>query len=146
MPGTQKKKLPQAAYPVPPRIVGVDWLELPVSKPARSAEIYSAIGLLPRSTVGRAPRLAVGGVELLLRQRRPKAPGNGASPPRQGVRIQLAVDDVDAKRQQLIDLGLKPKPLRRGSRGDRCFEWHDPDGHVFCFVGPARRPEDRNLE
>ena len=143
---SEKKEIPQAGYPTRPRIVGVDWLELPVSKPARSAQIYRSIGLTPRSTVGRYPRLAVGGVELLLRQVRTNKNVNGSKSWARGIRIQLAVDDVDAKRQQLIELGLKPKPLRLGTRGDRLFEWHDPDGHVFCFVGPARRPNERALD
>ena len=149
MPKAVKKKAVEAPYPSAPRIVGVDWLELPVRWPTRSARLYRAIGLVPRTTVGRKPRLAVGGVELLLCRTKHDAAADTTSPkiaPKtSGVRIQMVVDDVDAKRRELIELGLEPGRVKRRPRGDRMFEWRDPDGHVFCFVGPARRADDRSL-
>ncbi len=146
MPNAKKKKLTPAQYPAAPRIVGVDWLELPVARPKRSAQIYQAIGLEPRSTVGPHPRLAAGGVELLLRRaQKTKDTPQASGPPPTGVRLRLAVDDLQAKRQQLIAMGLKPGPMKPNKRGDHAFEWRDPDGHVFCFVGPARKPDDRTL-
>ncbi len=143
---------PTAVYPASPCILGLDWLELTVQHPIRTAATYEAIGFTLRGGGGRQPRLSVGGTTLVLRGARgsPWSPGppglgkgKGTKPkPEQRVRIQLVVDDVEAKRRQLIHLGLKPGPLRRQSRGDWVFEWWDPDGHAICFVGPRRgRPQ-----
>ena len=148
-----KDQLPIAAYPVPPRLVGLDRLELSVAQPAQSAQLYQAIGLSPRTTVGRSPRLALGGMELVLRRQSSALAHNNAlrstskgESPVKGIQLCVTVDDVDAKRRQLIELGLKPSPLRNSKRGDRSFKWQDPDGHVFCFTGPARRPDDRSID
>lgn len=143
-----------AVYPASPCILGLDWLELTVRHPVRTAATYEAIGFTLRGRDGSRPRLSVGGTMLVLHGARgsPGSPGSPRSPnppnpsglskgtkprPEQQVRIQLVVDDVGAKRRQLIHLGLKPGPLRRQSRGDWVFEWRDPDGHAICFVGPT---------
>ena len=75
---------------------------------------------------------------------RPVRNGSVASP--SGVLIQVATDNVNLKRQQLIDLGLRPGPLRRLGRGDRAFEWRDEDGHTVRFVGPSRQPTDKDFK
>lgn len=137
-----------AVYPASPCILGLDWLELTVRHPVRTAATYEAIGLALRGREGSRPKLSAGGMTLVLRGARgsagsPGSPGlgmgKGTEPkPGQRVRIQLVVDDVEAKRRQLTGLGLKPGPLKRQGRGDCVFEWRDPDGHAICFIGPRR--------
>lgn len=125
-------------YPKAPHIIGLDWIELPVRRPVQSAVTYGAIGFQPRPTVGKQPRMALGGAVISFK----RANGNGRVA---GITIQAAVDDVDAKRRQIEALGLKPGPLKTQPRGDRGFEWRDPDGHTVRFVGPARQASDKTL-
>jgi len=140
-----KVKPTPAAYPTSPHIVGIDWVELPVRRPAHSAAIYRAIGFSPRGSTSAARGLAIGGTVILLRRAR-SAQHNGTATPPTGVLIQVATDNVNLKRQQLIDLGLRPGPFRRLGRGDRAFEWRDEDGHTVRFVGPARQPTDKDFK
>lgn len=143
----KKKKKPQPpviTYPTSPHIVGIDWVELPVRRPAHSAAVYRSIGFSPRGSTRAARGLAIGGTVIRLCRARPSQNGDAASST--GVLVQVATDNVNLKRQQLIDLGLRPGPLRRLGRGDRAFEWQDDDGHTVRFVGPARQPTDKNFK
>ena len=139
-----KIKPAPAAYPISPHIVGMDWVELPVRRPAHSAAIYRAIGFSPRGSTSAARGLAIGGTVILLR--RAKSTHNESATSPSGVLIQVATDNVNLKRQQLIDLDLRPGPFRRLGRGDRAFEWRDEDGHTVRFVGPARQPTDKDFK
>ena len=144
----KKKKKDEPAispYPASPHIVGIDWVELPVRRPAHSAAIYREIGFSPRGSTSSGRGLAIGGTVILLR-RRARASQDDDAAPSTGVLIQVATDNVNLKRQQLIDLGLRPGPLRRLGRGDRAFEWQDDDGHTVRFVGPARQPTDKDFK
>ena len=143
---TKRKKdtPPTAAYPTSPYIVGIDWVELPVRRPAHSATLYRQIGFLPRGSTSTGRGLAIGGTVIHLRKAGPTHQGKNTSP--SGMLIQVATDNVNLKRQQLIEMGLKPGPLRRRSRGDRAFEWRDDDGHTVRFVGPARQSTDKNFK
>ncbi len=138
----KKPEPPVTAYPVSPYIIGMDWIELPVREPARSAAVYRSIGFAPRSTAGRYPRLAVGGTVVVLR---PAKGGGGDAKGGGGMMIQVAVDHLENKRAQLRELGLKPGPIRVQGRGDRAFVWRDSDGHGVRFVGPARRADDPKI-
>lgn len=140
----RKNKPTPAAYPTSPHIVGIDWVELPVRRPAHSAATYRAIGFSPRGSTGTSRGLAIGGTVIRLCRARAARNGSAASP--SGALIQVATDNVNLKRQQLIDLGLRPGPLRRLGRGDRAFEWRDEDGHTVRFVGPARQPTDKDFK
>ncbi len=136
----KKVKPPESGYPVPPHIIGMDWIELPVRSPAASAELYRQIGFSPRGSVGATRLIAIGGTVFVL-----KRSGVRTAKPANGVLIQMPVDNVDLKREQLKAIGLRPGPLRRQKRGDRFFQWRDPDGHTLRFVGPARRPGEKML-
>lgn len=138
----RKKKDPDlSSYPVAPHIIGMDWIELPVRSPQRSAEQYLSIGFSPRGTTSRNRAVAIGGTVIVFK-RQPQSSTNTQST---GFFIQLPVDNIELKRQQLAALGLKPGAVRRQSRGDHAFQWRDEDGHTVRFVGPARRETDKTL-
>ena len=137
--------LPKTSYPQTPYVVGLDWIELPVRRPAATAEIYRQIGFSPRGTVGRWPRLSAGGANLLLRAKR-NGKGVSAQGAVSGLVIQFTVDNVELKREQLLELGLKPSGVRSNKRGDCYFQWVDPDGHTVRFVGPTRRVTDERID
>lgn len=77
--------------------------------------------------------------------KRAKLASGGSATSSTGVLLQMPVDNVELKRQELIELGLKPSTFRLQRRGDRSFQWRDEDGHTVRFVGPARRPDDKTL-
>ena len=146
-PTRQKPDPPVAPYPVPPHLIGTDWIELPVGQPPASAALYCSIGFAPRATSGTGRAVAIGGTVLMFRRRRP-TPGSrttAGARPDSGVVIQVPVDHVDLKRQQMIEMGLSPGRLTSQKRGDRAFLWRDGDGHTIRFVGPARRQDDKTL-
>ena len=141
-PQTTKRKPhpPASTYPASPHIIGMDWIELPVQSPARSAKRYVSIGFSPRGTTGSSRAVAIGGTVIVFKRAAGKPP---ATPT--GTLLQMPVDNVQLKRQQLIDLGLTPTAMRRQRRGDQAFLWQDDDGLTVRFVGPARRPGDKTL-
>ncbi len=124
-------------------MIGLDWVELPVKRPAYSAMIYRAIGFVPRGSVGARKAVAIGGTVLMFKRATSARTGSSKSPT--GIMLQVPVDNVELKRQQLIDLGFHPGRPRRQPRGDRAFEWRDPDGHTIRFVGPARQPHEKTF-
>ncbi len=130
------------AYPTPPHIIGADWIELPVRSPADSAALYCSIGFSPRPTTGRHRAVAIGGTVLLFK----RAPQLSGSTTPTGMTLQLPVDNVELKHQQMIQMQLRVTRLKRLSRGDKAFQWHDPDGYTLRFVGPARRHDDETLD
>ncbi len=130
---------PTSAYPRSPHIIGIDWIELPVHSPTKSAQRYLSIGFSPRGSTGRNRAVAIGGTVIVFK--RAKSTGDQSVSPTD-VLLQIPVDNVELKRQQLVDLGLKPGTFRQQRRGDRSFQWRDEDGHTLRFVGPARRPSD----
>lgn len=136
---TNPHQTPTARHPSTPRIVGLDWLELPVRRPAETARLYQLIGLQDRGRFGASSRVAVGGLEISLKPKRSTTTRDGSA--RSGIQIQLAVDDVGLKHREMEQQGLAPGRLRQQRRGDWAFEWHDPNGHTFRFVGPMRPPD-----
>jgi catechol 2,3-dioxygenase-like lactoylglutathione lyase family enzyme len=50
------------------------------------------------------------------------------------VRVILRVRGVDGLREDLIDKGLSPTPLRDAEWGERYFEISDPEGFVISFA------------
>lgn len=139
----KKPPPPPSEYPATPHIIGMDWIELPVHRPVTSASLYCSIGFAPRGSVGQSRAVAIGGTVIVFK--RNSKPHDGPAPRPTGALLQLPVDNVEMKRQQMIDMGLKPGPFRRQPRGDRAFEWRDPDGHTVRFVGPARQASDKTL-
>ncbi len=132
----KRPPLPVSPYPMAPRPLGLDWLELPVRHPAISAAVYEALGFQRRRPVRGWPLLSVGGLSLVLRP----IGSCGSTQTELGLVLQIAVDDVQTLRRKMIALGLHPRPIRRQSRGDLAFTWTDPDGHTMRFVGARREP------
>ena len=50
------------------------------------------------------------------------------------VRVILRVRGVDGLREDLIEKGLSPTPLRDAEWGERYFEISDPEGFVISFA------------
>ncbi|MCX5658243.1 MAG: hypothetical protein NTW19_00805 [Planctomycetota bacterium] len=129
-------EVPVWNYPRAPHILGIDWFELAVRDPASTAAIYEAIGFQLRGQIRRGPVIAVGGKMIVLR---PSAIDDQTLAPGRLV-LQVAVDDIAAQRQRMLDLRLAPGPIRRQARGDAAFLWTDADGLQIRFVGPRRKP------
>ena len=56
-----------------------------------------------------------------------------------GMYVYIQVDDVDAKYQELLKLGLTPATEPRDwNWGNREFIQKDPDGYKLCFWQPAK--------
>lgn len=136
----RKPQPPTSMYPASPHVIGMDWIELPVQSPARSARRYVSIGFSPRGSTGSNRAVAIGGTVIVFKRAADKPP-----PTSTGVLLQMPVDNVQLKHQQLIELGLTPTAMRRQRRGDQAFQWCDGDGHTIRFVGPARQPGDKTL-
>lgn len=131
----QKQAPPAAGYPASPHMVGLDWIDMPVAQPRSTADLWLELGFKARTTVGRYPRLALGGLVVRL------VPGHhpadsAVSPP---ITFHVAVDDIEAKRAHVLEMGMSPEPIRANRRGDRSFKVIDPDGYAFHFSGPDRR-------
>jgi hypothetical protein len=77
--------------------------------------------------------VALGGVVVKLRNGKGKLAG---------VVLQVAVDQIRLKREQMIAMQLKPGPMKRSKRGDATFDWKDENGLTLRFVGPVRLPSD----
>ncbi|WP_369068635.1 VOC family protein [Kineococcus terrestris] len=52
--------------------------------------------------------------------------------------LNLAVDDLDAHRAELVARGLAPGEVREASRGVRLCPLHDPDGNAVTLIGGFR--------
>jgi len=118
----------------------MDWVELSVRSPTHSAQQYVSIGFSPRASTGRNRAVAIGGTVIVFKRQSTNNPTSSS-----GILLQIPVDHIELKRQQLLKLGLKVGAVRRQRRGDHAFQWHDDDGHTIRFVGPARRPSDKIL-
>lgn len=129
----KKPEIAVLTYPVSPHVVGVDWLELRVARPALTAAQLAALGFSLREGDEREPMLALGGVVVKLRR------GKGRLT---GVVLQVAVDQIRLKREQMIVMRLKPGAMKRSARGDATFDWKDENGLTLRFVGPVRLPSD----
>lgn len=142
---TAAVELPVVKYPKSPHVIGADWIELRVSRPAVTKLRWTALGFSPRGHLGRDWLLGIGGVVFRL----VKSNGTGKSGRTRtthGLTLQLAVDQVQMKWQQLHAMGLGPSAITRQKRGDATFTWTDEDGHTLRFVGPVRKPEDPRLD
>ena len=113
-PAATPKQPPSSTYPASPHIIGMDWIELAVRSPARSAQRYVSIGLSPRGAAGSSRAVAIGGTVIVFKR---SAQKRSTGPT--GTLLQMPVDNIQQKRQQLLDLGLTPSPLRRQRRGDQ---------------------------
>jgi catechol 2,3-dioxygenase-like lactoylglutathione lyase family enzyme len=106
-----------------------------VSDPERSAELYAQLGFELRGLEreeSAEPHLLVSFAGLMVKL---VAEGSGRVG---GCGVEVTVDDVRAKHEALDRAGLRPGPLADRPQGDRCFDWRDPDGHRFRFIGPRR--------
>lgn len=134
------KSLPRYAYPAAPYLIGLNCIELAVSDPAAAADRFVSIGFQDRSEANGVLRVSISGLTLHLTPRAKDAPKA------QGQVFEVTVDQVEMLHLRLQDLGLTPNGLFNRPQGDRAFEWIDPDGHCFRFIGPARRADDPQLE
>lgn len=129
-----KSQPPQFSYPRTPHLVGMDWIELPVPDPALSAELLMEIGFTPRGYVGKYPLVAVGGTVYMLTPTREKPLLVGPA----RLTIQVTTDNIKLKRQQLLDIGVRPTALKRQPRGDMTFTLRWGLDYVLRFTGPVR--------
>ena len=129
----KKPEIEALTYPVSPHVVGVDWLELRVARPRLTVAQLAALGFSPREGDEHEPMVALGGVVVKLRNGKGKLAG---------VVLQVAVDQIRLKREQMIAMQLKPGPMKRSKRGDATFDWKDENGLTLRFVGPVRLPSD----
>lgn len=53
-------------------------------------------------------------------------------------RLIFYVDDVDACRQYLKEMGFNPESPRDAVWGERYFHMRDPDGHELSFARPLK--------
>lgn len=136
----EKTPLPKFAYPAAPYMIGLNWIELAVLNPQAAADRFVSIGFQDRSVANDQLRVAISGLLLHLVPRRPNAAKAT------GVTFEITVDQVETMHLRIEDLGLRPGGLFNRPQGDRAFEWTDPDGHRFRFIGPARRADDPVLD
>jgi hypothetical protein len=130
------RKPPKTIYPVSPHVVGIEWIDWPVSKPALTEMYYVALGFTWRGRLHGKSLLSIGAVVLrLVRSRRPVK-----------MSLQMTVDQVRLKHKQATHLGLNTTRVRRQKRGDEMFVCSDPDGHELVIVGPTRLGADPNLD
>lgn len=125
------------AYPAPPHMPGVDWVELPVRSVDDAYDFFCALGFRPRADQGAGTMVALGGYVLMLK------PNDGAADDQSsGITIQVATDHIERKREQLTEAGVTVSPVTRSPRGDATFEATDPHGHTVRFCGPVRKFDD----
>ena len=140
MASKKDKTPPKFSYPAAPYIIGLNWIEVAVTDPAAAADRLVSIGFQDRTVANGQIRVAISGLLLHL------VPRPTGSSKASGLAFEMAVDQVEMMHMRLEQLGLKPEALVNRDRGDRSFEWTDPDGHRFRFIGPARRADDPVLD
>lgn len=75
---------------------------------------------------------STGGTTLALHPAAPRSAATPEKPTAGGAQIGIAVDDLDAFHQQMIDLGVHcAQPPKDENFGARIARYHDPDGLPF---------------
>jgi uncharacterized glyoxalase superfamily protein PhnB len=94
-----------------------------------SVTFYQTLGLEVSYGGPQAPFTTMRAGESVINLRHlPNSAGNS------GVRVILRVRGVDSLREDLIEKGLSPTPLRDAEWGERYFEILDPQGFVISFA------------
>jgi len=136
------EKQSKYVYPPAPYMVGLDWIEWRVAEPAKLAATLLKLGFTARSPLGEYPRVAIGGLVIALRP----ASADEPLPPQASLVIQIAVNDIDRHFTELQYMALPVTRPVEQPRGDIAFEWRDPSGLCFRFVGPKRLESDPTHE
>lgn len=94
---------------------------------AKSAAFYESLGFLPRASEDGYASVRLNWYWIDLFQAAEAAASAG------GVVINIAVDDVEQYRQELLKQGLAPETVEDLPNGNRQFELADPDGYRLGF-------------
>lgn len=136
------QKQSKYVYPPAPYMVGLDWIEWRVADPMTLAATLLKVGFTARGPLGDDPRVAIGGLVIALRP----AAADTKPPATSSLVLQIAVNDIDKHFAELNYMGLPVSRPVEQPRGDIAFEWRDPSGLTFRFVGPKRLEGDPTYE